>query len=127
MSVQKDQIPMDAVPLDPCAGPGGNRSYPDPAVPLGRAWQDVWNALRECYPGGLPGPELAERVAPRHGLAVSTLRVLLARGAGCGVLESTRGSFPGDPPPEGPASHEPAKYRLGTRMLERLQRERVAP
>lgn len=73
----------------PDQGPG----YPSGGKKLGPAWQEIWDMLR-ANPGGLDRITLAEAVAPKYDLQVSSLLVLIARAAKAGVLRGHPAPYP---------------------------------
>jgi len=72
--------------------PGHEAGYPSRGRRLGPAWQEVWDTLR-ANPKGLDRITLAEAIAPKHELAVSTLVTFISRAAKAGVLVKEPGSM----------------------------------
>lgn len=62
-------------------------TYPLAAERLGPAWRETWRVLAASPRTWHRGHELAERVAPRHGLTVQAVSSLLADAARYGLLE----------------------------------------
>jgi hypothetical protein len=67
----------------PMIGP----NYPHPDYPLGAAWAAMWRVLERSGDEYLDGRVLADKIAPKHGLASTTLVALISRAAKAGLLD----------------------------------------
>jgi hypothetical protein len=65
--------------------PGRRKPFPSSGKKLGPAWQEIWDTLR-ANPQGMDRITLAETIAPKHDLAVSTLVTFVSLAAKAGIL-----------------------------------------
>ncbi|MET0415989.1 MAG: hypothetical protein ABW022_08215 [Actinoplanes sp.] len=65
--------------------PGRRKPFPSAGKKLGPAWQEIWDTLR-ANPAGMDRITLAERVAPKYDLSVTSLVTFISLAAKSGVL-----------------------------------------
>ena len=75
--------------MDTVTAPDLTPGYPSKGSKLGPAWRDAWAELVSHPTEWLDSRVLAGELAPKHGLAVTTVVALLTRMATGGMMDRT--------------------------------------